>query len=47
MAYSALYENNKKGVEKFLKAARMYETSANSSRLERFENIYAERKELW
>lgn len=47
MAYSALYQNDKKNVEKFFKGAKQHVTTATEARLERFEKIYTERKELW
>lgn len=47
MAYSALYQNDKKNVEKFFNASKKYETVANRSKLERFERIYSDRKEFW
>ncbi len=47
MAYSALYENNKKNVVKFLDGAKQYATTAHEAKLERFEKIYSERKEFW
>ncbi len=47
MAYAAVYENNPKKVKQFLpKAKDAAKTPAQKSRLERFENIYSERKEF-
>ncbi len=48
MAYSALYENNKKKIVQFLdKAKPLGKTPEEKQQLERFNAVYKERKEFW
>lgn len=48
LAYSALYQNDKRKTESWLKQARpLARTPVEQDQLKRFEAIYAERQEVW
>lgn len=48
LAYSSLYQNDKRKTESWLKQARpLARTPVEQDQLKRFEAIYAERQEVW